>query len=79
MDFLIINSPVSLDIALLLREVLTHLTSAFTPSEHFENFNSSLAFQSFNNITRNIESIHYKKKKTIKKPKTLVINVKNSR
>ena len=47
MDLPIINSPISLDIALSLHEVSTHLTSAFIPSERFEIFNSSSVVQSF--------------------------------
>ena len=43
MDFLIINSPVSLDIAVYLREVSMHLTNVFVPSEYFENFKGRLA------------------------------------
>ena len=44
MDFFIINSPVSLDIALSLRKVSTDLRNAFIPSVRFENFNSFLGF-----------------------------------
>ena len=52
MDFLTINSPVSIDTALSLSEVSTHLTSAFTPSESFESFNSLSDFQNgFNSYT----------------------------
>ena len=61
MDYLKINSPVSLDIALSLCKVSTHLGKAFIPSVRFENFNFFLAFQSFTwtdwTITRNVESI----------------------
>ena len=47
MGLLIINSPVSLDIALSLHEVSTYLTNDFIPSERFEIFNSSSVVQSF--------------------------------
>ena len=47
MDFLKINSPVSLDIALSLCKVSMHLGKAFIPSVRFENFNFFSAFQSF--------------------------------
>ena len=39
--------PVSLDIALSLRKVSTHLRNTFIPSVRFENYNSFSAFQSF--------------------------------
>ena len=39
MDFLKINTPVSLGIALSLSKVSTHLGRAFIPSVRFENFN----------------------------------------
>ena len=43
----LVKSPISLDIALSLHEVSTHLTNDFIPSEQFEIFNSSSVVQSF--------------------------------
>ena len=68
-DFLIINSPVSLDIALSLREVSTHLTSAFIPSERFENFNSFGGFSELYVYGFNNCALCVKYTKKARKPK----------
>ena len=64
MDFLIINLPVYLDIALSLLKVSKHLTNTFIPSEHFENFNSfyqliKALLKTDLTITRNVGSVFH--------------------
>ena len=43
-DFLIINSPLTLDIALSIRQVSAHFTCFFIPGEHSESFTFLVGF-----------------------------------